>query len=336
MTPRRSLQLVLFTKTAASLEQLHAAREASDQGFMVRKAMLLQSLMRSAPDEWMVDSDPRDPYPGITHIPTGYRFHAPQRIIPPQLLEPAMGHALARAQGLEKAADDRQAKADLTGYLAGLAGLTAPHVALPFLARDRNPAQSAPLVNKIQRWLTMGGDDYRPHAGSPSDAHAEPSRYSVIRSSGVEGVPDQVIKRPRWMAKVHASEKAHPGIWAHEAGHAAQIRGMQKGKLLDRLLFKGRTSPLPGIASGTSGLASMFARDRDQSAILSTAAAGFMAPDLLSELDASRRGYKMLRRFGANRGTAARAFSGTPSYAAVALAPLLVHAVRSRMGSFDK
>ena len=82
------------------LPRLHAVREASDQGLMTRKAILLSTLMRERPGDWMVDSDPRDPYPGITHTPTGYRFHAPQRIIPPQILEPAMAEAMLRAQGL--------------------------------------------------------------------------------------------------------------------------------------------------------------------------------------------------------------------------------------------
>jgi hypothetical protein len=95
-------------KHASTLRKLRDAREASDQGSMVHKAVILSSLMRDRPDDWMVDSDPRDPYPGITHLPTGFRFHAPQRIIPPSILEPAMEQALARAQGLDKVATARQ------------------------------------------------------------------------------------------------------------------------------------------------------------------------------------------------------------------------------------
>lgn len=68
------------------LQQLHHARESSDSGLMQHKATVLGHMMRCAPQDWEVDSNAQGAFPGITHIPTGYRFHAPRTAIPRQLL----------------------------------------------------------------------------------------------------------------------------------------------------------------------------------------------------------------------------------------------------------
>lgn len=69
------------------LQQLHHARESSDSGLMQHKSTVLGHMMRKDPQDWEVDSNARGAFPGITHIPTGYRFHAPRTTIPRQLLD---------------------------------------------------------------------------------------------------------------------------------------------------------------------------------------------------------------------------------------------------------
>ena len=80
-----SKRLPEHVKKSVDIEHLHAAREASERGLMRRKAIILSSLMKSDPHEWMVDSDAEGHHPGITHVPTGYRFHTPRRNIPPEI-----------------------------------------------------------------------------------------------------------------------------------------------------------------------------------------------------------------------------------------------------------
>ena len=68
-----------------NIQQLHEARAASDRRWMQHKARMLGYFMRQDPGEWLVDSAARSPFPGITHVPSGYRFHVPRSIIPQML-----------------------------------------------------------------------------------------------------------------------------------------------------------------------------------------------------------------------------------------------------------
>jgi hypothetical protein len=72
-----------FKKKAAveALPTLLKAKEHSDKKQYNRKTALMILLLQSKPDEFVVDQE--DPhFPGVTHVPTGFRIHVPKDIIP--------------------------------------------------------------------------------------------------------------------------------------------------------------------------------------------------------------------------------------------------------------
>jgi hypothetical protein len=68
-------------KAASALPQLQTAKKESDRGHYIEKHRILEQLMRQRPDDWIVD-DASGKYFGVTHVPTGFRLHAPKEIIP--------------------------------------------------------------------------------------------------------------------------------------------------------------------------------------------------------------------------------------------------------------
>jgi hypothetical protein len=79
-----------WRKAAAVLDRqidhLLSAKEKSDAGQYGAKHLILVRMMADAPDEFAVDSETSsegDPaYMGITHVPTGFRFHMPKGKVP--------------------------------------------------------------------------------------------------------------------------------------------------------------------------------------------------------------------------------------------------------------
>lgn len=63
------------------LKQLIRAKEYSDEGQYLKKHKILAKLMKRDPEDWEVDSSGR--YLGLTHLPTGFRIHAPRELVPP-------------------------------------------------------------------------------------------------------------------------------------------------------------------------------------------------------------------------------------------------------------
>lgn len=63
------------------LPTLQKAKEKSDSGDYRAKAALLNGLMRENPAQFVVDSTGPG-HPGITHVPTGFKFHLPRTAIP--------------------------------------------------------------------------------------------------------------------------------------------------------------------------------------------------------------------------------------------------------------
>jgi 8-oxo-dGTP pyrophosphatase MutT (NUDIX family) len=63
----------------AVISRLREAKERSDRGDMRGKADVLRRLIRDTPGEWEI-SDGKGKYPGITHVPTKFRFHAPRDV----------------------------------------------------------------------------------------------------------------------------------------------------------------------------------------------------------------------------------------------------------------
>lgn len=123
-----------------------------------------------------------------------------------------------------------------------------------------------------------------------------------------------------------------PGVLAHELGHAMGPKHYMNS--LSRVA--GKFGPLLG-----GGMA-LLADDEKVgllSALLGTGAAGHM---LASEIDASVRGAKILRKFTeqaklpTNRLVRLSPFLGLPSYAAVAAAPLTAYMINKRLGGYKK
>lgn len=68
-------------KTAAddTVEQLRAAKEHSDKKRYTAKHSILRKLFADKPEEFYVDApDPK--FPGVTHAPSGFKFHAPSHL----------------------------------------------------------------------------------------------------------------------------------------------------------------------------------------------------------------------------------------------------------------
>ena len=80
-----------FPKLAAAgvLPALQQAKAKSDTGNYGAKSFQLHKLMTQTPADFVVDSNSYSPHPGITHIPTGFRFHVPRSAIPPQIVKTA-------------------------------------------------------------------------------------------------------------------------------------------------------------------------------------------------------------------------------------------------------
>lgn len=114
-----------------------------------------------------------------------------------------------------------------------------------------------------------------------------------------------------------------PGVLAHELGHAAGGKGLMAANVVGK----------QGL--GLSTLLSLLSRDKqdgENTAMIGTALGGGL---LASELDASRRGYRMLRDLGSGRKAALKSFIGIPAYLAATATPLLAHHTKSRLGGYD-
>lgn len=350
-------------KSSAMIDRLHAARNASDQGYMVRKALLLSALMRENPGDWIVDSDPREPYPGVTHVPTGYRFHAPQRIIPPQLLEPAMAHALARAQGLEKEAGCQKALAaalckfaasqdkpggldwgwGLAGYPAAALGQatasTGYLAGLPAYNRAAHGAAERRMSRDLVNMMTdRGYGVFDPRMERTFPAVLDPGgvrRSAVVSRAGMgdniwqafqelrsrKGLQNAAGSDLKGMAFVRRG--TNPSILAHEAGHVLQHPGLLGTSMVSR---KG---PVAGL------LGTLLSDDKDtgRNWALGGSLAGL--PMVGVEMDASRRGAKLLKGMGAGFKSRLGAYAGVPTYALFAAMPWLVHKFKGMAGGYN-
>ena len=118
--------------------------------------------------------------------------------------------------------------------------------------------------------------------------------------------------------------KNSPSILAHEIGHSFQRPKLLRGSGL-----------LANIVTPFSTGGSLLASDKDTSRNVALAGAAASAPLALVELDASRRGYKLLRSAGAGRMRSLGSFVGVPSYLKSAMIPYLSHRVKDSMGGFD-
>lgn len=76
-------------KTAKSHEllQLIEAKKKSDARDFVAKNHIIQTLTHKNPSHFKVDSRLNRNYVGLTHVPTGFKIHAPKKILPAEILQ---------------------------------------------------------------------------------------------------------------------------------------------------------------------------------------------------------------------------------------------------------
>lgn len=79
-----------------SFSDLQLAKRLSDQGHYDAKHELLRRLIQAEPGGFSVDSQQRDLY-GVTHSPTGFRYHMPMRAAPAELRKTALWSRLSRS-----------------------------------------------------------------------------------------------------------------------------------------------------------------------------------------------------------------------------------------------
>lgn len=155
---------------------------------------------------------------------------------------------------------------------------------------------------------------------------AQPTLGNMLRHLlGKEEKPAQIgsAYSPMTEEIVLAKGQKGPAILAHELGHA---RG-------GGALFLANVLGKAGL--GTLPVLSLMSQDEDKGhklALAGTAVGGGM---LASELDASRRGYRMIRDLGGSRKAALKSFIGIPTYLAAGSIPLLAHHMKKRMGGYD-
>lgn len=70
-----------FVKSPALLDLLKA-KKFSDHRDFAAKNSILAALIRQQPTKFYVDSELNPRYVGLTHKPTGFKIHAPRKIIP--------------------------------------------------------------------------------------------------------------------------------------------------------------------------------------------------------------------------------------------------------------
>ena len=69
------------------IQKLHDVKALSDKGNYDQKTRHLRDLIAAHPDEFFVDSEDKG-FTGLTHRPTGYRYHLPQMAVPLALRAP--------------------------------------------------------------------------------------------------------------------------------------------------------------------------------------------------------------------------------------------------------
>lgn len=67
--------------TLPAIDRLLEAKRLSDRGHFRAKHDIVRAMLQEQPDAWRVDSQFRDVV-GLTHQPTGFRLHMPQRQLP--------------------------------------------------------------------------------------------------------------------------------------------------------------------------------------------------------------------------------------------------------------
>jgi hypothetical protein len=127
----------------------------------------------------------------------------------------------------------------------------------------------------------------------------------------------------------HRDEGA--AIRAHEAGHVAQrdTRNRAYRKVINSPTGRKIYSPAAIVGSLAGAVGTDPSNDKRATAIAAAATAATL-PTMASEIDASVRGYKMMRRMGESRARSLGTFKGLPTYASLAAIPAIAWGLRKR------
>jgi hypothetical protein len=199
--------------------------------------------------------------------------------------------------------------------IAGGAGvglnLAAGFGAMGLISKDGSPSRRSEVIDRFAR--SKGYKVITPEEYGTSS--------KVMPAAVVPKVSSSIASSAESAGRFIRGEKAQDYVRAHEAGHVAQDLGKSRGRLIrtsvGRLAIQlaplGAASALVNKDSANDGLAA------------GVAAAGTLAaaPVVANEINASVRGYKIMRRLGSSRLRATGAFLGLPTYATIAAMPAL-------------
>lgn len=124
---------------------------------------------------------------------------------------------------------------------------------------------------------------------------------------------------------INQKHSQSPGVLAHELGHR---EGMQKYKSLPKIYRGG------SVVGGLGTLVAGFTEDKDtadKASLIGTLGYGGV---IGNELDASRRGYSMLRNAGVGKLRALKAFMGVPTYLSLMAAPYAMNKWKEHKGGY--
>lgn len=182
------------------------------------------------------------------------------------------------------------------------------------MIRDRNPG----LFDKLEARLKAE----RPNVTLLKDIGGDPYRSGFL---------------PAWMERpalappgdLIAAPGSNPYILAHEMGHVTGPKWLSgKGSVFFR-----RMAPRTNVLSSVGALA---ADDQGTAQTIANVGSALHLPTLVSEIDASRRGSKLLKTVGGLKGMSrAKAYTGLPTYILHALVPQLAVQSKGALGGYD-
>jgi RNA polymerase Rpb2, domain 6/RNA polymerase Rpb1, domain 2 len=171
-----------------TLSELQTIKVESDRGNYGEKTRQLRALIESAPEEWMIDSEEKG-IAGITHNPTGFRYHLPSTNIPNVLrgTQPRLVPQTATGQNTQvKTAEellDFKTAAPTTGKTTGTKPVV-PSVKAPAQAPAQVPAKP-PAIRPIAAikngaMAQVMPDEVEYEALSPSHTWAESTHMAPL------------------------------------------------------------------------------------------------------------------------------------------------------------
>lgn len=210
------------------------------------------------------------------------------------------------------------------GYVQGLRHMAHNTVDTPEWQKLLTHVQTAHPELDVTNMQKMRRQNLRPARtlgqliSQPQMGPAQKKQLDALRNNpGFYASADLTQGRP--MLAYNTKYKT-PGILAHELGHHLG------GKTLARMHTLGR------FGSGLGTIGALAATNEDTSRNRAYAGTASFLPTMISEIDASRRGAKIMKNLKLPGRW--KAFAGLPSYAIAASAPMMAHYGKKFFGGF--